>query len=498
MAHLIGFFFLLVPFIGYSDMSLTPKWVLAGVAAAAGLCWCTYKGPRFTLPDYRQVVLLIGGAIAFLITLLSSNTTHYEAELFKVMVILGFVFIGSNTAENLGKNLRTIGMYNGASLVLCAGMFFVGLTSSTLDIALRGGFSNSNIFAEFLGFSLLLQFYNIKNFYKDDAYKLAWSLVPFFTVVIIATRCRSVMLGLAWAAILWLSHQKQLKHRIKYILGIFIVIAAAATYDTHRKLDDPKYQNANVRLIRWQNTLSMIKDHPMGVGIGQFEFAYLPYARANGVDTEVTETNVVRSPHNSYLALVAEYGIPFGVLFLLFIGITLYNLKNSNTSKRLRQFYSYFFMLTLVTAFFSFPMETPFAACIIAFMFGQTLACTTLEHTRGDEFRAHLMVAASILLIFTGIVYNYGLRMWVYNIKEAGQVAKDGNSYEAKAMLDRELRAAPNNFLAMRAMANLYFIKRDKVNGCKYVKMHNKYFIEPSAMKDIEEYFCKGVEDAIK
>lgn len=70
---------------------------------------------------------------------------------------------------------------------------------------------------------------------------------------------------------------------------------------------ESKRASAEWRLAVWSDTLDLIRDHPLGVGAGNFEHAFIPYALTDR--SRPGEVTVFHSPHNDYLRLVAEEGI---------------------------------------------------------------------------------------------------------------------------------------------------------------------------------------------
>lgn len=64
----------------------------------------------------------------------------------------------------------------------------------------------------------------------------------------------------------------------------------------------------NLTRVGWR----MLRDHPLrGVGLGQFETRYPPFARAAGIDVDAKP----KAAHNLYLEVAAETGVPGLALF---------------------------------------------------------------------------------------------------------------------------------------------------------------------------------------
>ena len=63
-----------------------------------------------------------------------------------------------------------------------------------------------------------------------------------------------------------------------------------------------------LRLALWSDSLRLVRDHPLGVGAGDFEHAFVPYQARGRLEPQ--ETVVFRSPHNEYLRFLAEDGAP--------------------------------------------------------------------------------------------------------------------------------------------------------------------------------------------
>ncbi len=81
------------------------------------------------------------------------------------------------------------------------------------------------------------------------------------------------------------------------------------------------------RLIYWENTLKMIKDHPLtGIGAQNFRAQYPYYHEAQRKDNELNLFKSPRYAHNDFIQLAAELGIP-GFLVLLWFIFLLFKLS---------------------------------------------------------------------------------------------------------------------------------------------------------------------------
>jgi O-antigen ligase len=82
---------------------------------------------------------------------------------------------------------------------------------------------------------------------------------------------------------------------------------------------------SNSRLDIWRDSLVILKDHPLGIGLGNFKHVYPVYNISNISDIRFLYA------HNDYLQLLVEAGIP-GFLalvsgFFIFIGKSFYKVK---------------------------------------------------------------------------------------------------------------------------------------------------------------------------
>jgi O-antigen ligase len=108
------------------------------------------------------------------------------------------------------------------------------------------------------------------------------------------------------------------------IIGLVVIyglkIGFAPIIERFLELSD-----GNSRLDFWQDSLTIIKDHPLGIGLGNFKRVFAAYNVSVVSDLTVTYT------HNDYLQLLVEAGWP-GFLalvsgFFIFLGKSFFKVK---------------------------------------------------------------------------------------------------------------------------------------------------------------------------
>lgn len=115
------------------------------------------------------------------------------------------------------------------------------------------------------------------------------------------------------------------------------------------------------RRYHWGNSLKMIKDHPLlGVGLGNWQFAYPLYMKSYHKDTCFNFNVQVTRAHDDYLQLAAECGIGALVIFLLLWGRQFFRVwKNGRHNDAGYLNYPLFCSLIAfsIIMLFSFPLQ---------------------------------------------------------------------------------------------------------------------------------------------
>ena len=176
-----------------------------------------------------------------------------------------------------------------------------------------------------------------------------------------------------------------------FIVSVVILFIVAGGYSAYQLKKD----SADGRTFIWKNTIELIKQNPLGVGLGNFSGSYghiqAAYFEAGNYTED--EERVAGNPEyafNEYLQICAEQGV---VGFLLFIGIAGYSLYIGIKRKKIAATAS--FVALLLAASASYPFSVlPF---LIAFVF-------LLALINRDEKGIAIPKAVSMALVFCSLI----------------------------------------------------------------------------------------------
>jgi hypothetical protein len=306
-----------------------PEWrysLIVSVVLAA-----SYFMRRDALPDLRPSKnpalkwLLAFGSIMLLVTPMAVNVAESwdAAEMFwKFIILYGFIvaIVRTEWAFNLFVAMHVAGAgwwgweayldpKRDASRLLNVG------SSDTLNDNQAAGH-----LLTVLPFALLL----IANVKDKRLRLLALVALPFIINVFILCNSRGATVGLvvALASTLLLARSG---HRFKMALaGVGVVAAFLVLADPEfiarqqTTLDYQEQTTAQGRLSNWHAAMGLIADYPFGAGgYGYNELSpiYAPSIIAGRTTGKI-------SPHNTWVLITAEWGIPGIIVFLCFIGTT--------------------------------------------------------------------------------------------------------------------------------------------------------------------------------
>src|SRR5271165_4945447 len=164
-------------------------------------------------------------------------------------------------------------------------------------------------------------------------------LAVFCATAVVGTFSRSGFLGLAIALLLLVWHSKW---RVLSLTVLALTVVLLVPFIPEKALERYKSiptaaeqdPSAISRIQTWETGLQMVKAHPLvGVGPYNFQAQYSHYFLAKYLGAANYRP---RAPHNAYVALAAESGLPSLFLFLTFIGSAIWQM--SRLRKQLLEF----------------------------------------------------------------------------------------------------------------------------------------------------------------
>jgi len=358
-----------------------------------------FRGKLVLAPMHRTFLLILG--IYTLLTGISAlyavNNAEAIFDLSKV-VLMGALWVAMHAflkdRYRFAKGVLVAGI-----IVQLAGWFQNGLGLQELAMD-AGGLINSggalmankNLFASFVLLTLpfgLLVAITFRGWWQ----KLAIGYLPFSLVTCGLLQTRAVWMAIVLAGsvtvLLYLLSFKRSEAKSFFVkskvvryalpLGLAAVTVIAALFISNQKLASMAFgktsyliqnpgsyeaRNGSVgnRIDLWQHTLSMIKEDPfLGKGLGSWKFKLPEYGQI-GHKTEQGRVHFQR-PHNDFLWVAAESGIPAMLAYLALFAILLLGLvklifRTTSPEKRKEALCIVLGLLSYTTvALFSFPHE---------------------------------------------------------------------------------------------------------------------------------------------
>ncbi|RZL40564.1 MAG: O-antigen ligase domain-containing protein, partial [Pedobacter sp.] len=187
-------------------------------------------------------------------------------------------------------------------------------------------------------------------------------------------------------------------------------------------ITDQTSTKSNIRLAYWKGSYELIKKRPlMGVGFGNWK-VYAPLY----TNTLLNDNTFSKHPHNDFIEIAGETGIPNALLFLAIFAVALFLTfkvikTDANVNTKIIAIVA-FASLTgyFVDAFFNFPGERPNVQLLFALALSLLLASwMSLKPKQQEEnVKYNLAKSVSLVLIFICGVSIYANAM-VYKSSKA-------------------------------------------------------------------------------
>ncbi len=394
---------------------------------------------NFQIPKNKNIAF--SACALFLFTAIATLFSHTGEQVTGVSLIVLWVLIATSVsafarAEGASVFLRNFISIQ-APLIALSYLYFliIGITSDR-GFTLNPFFGNPNISANYVAVSLvsLLFFSKFTKHQKFRSSAYLFILIGF--ALLICLKARGALIGVLFAFLyfFWIFYREQLKRlsnrqRTLGGAGLVLILLAFATFFSQKGLDSLKH-----RFAYWVNTACMMKDYPLGVGAGSFEYVFQRYNGRCYPAEDLGEGLHVRNPHNMILEFSAEIGI-LGVLALLLFFFFIYQELRKKPFRQFPVESTWVICSALVIlgiGLLEFPQDTPYTFYFMAIPMGLSLALIDGTQNKQSSYLRIGNLAASLLVFIIFSMKSYSDHLTFKPGPEAAE------SYKAACAFDSE------------------------------------------------------------
>ena len=388
---------------------------------------------------YVAVALSVVGAISLLF---ATNVSAGFFDVFKTLAILIFTAYLAMVLVNTEGWMVRLAKFNtlGLFLSLLIGYYEylqigVGFHSRHMLVNLTGLMSNVNLYANYLMLLIPLVVFSIIT-HRGKWRLFSIILLCFALLMLFLLQTRAVylglMIGIPASTLLLLKYHDRFDLPVVWRNRLVVFISAGALAlialivvipEDHPYLSRARsifFDAENPRIKTWQVSTHMIADHPFG-GIGAGNFPILLQSYYSRVEVENWSTTWMR-PHNDYLWVGAEKGLPGLLLYLLYFALAfrlsiqmIKTPKTNDSAGKLRRWLSLLLFFGLVSysvnAFFDFPLERINHQVMFSLYVAVLLALSYQENPKQDGNsltpRRGLLMIPLLMLLLVGAYYSF-------------------------------------------------------------------------------------------
>ncbi|HXY39941.1 MAG TPA: O-antigen ligase family protein, partial [Vicinamibacteria bacterium] len=260
------------------------------------------------------------------------------------------------------------------------------------------------------------------------------------------------------------------------------------------ELSAAKALSVEMRLALWRGTLTMIGDHPLGVGSGNFADAFIPYQLS--LEPIATPKLIFRTPHDELLRLLAEEGLVFAALAAVLAVLVLRWACRLHPAPGLKSRLAHPLLIAegaflAVQACVQFPFATAYGCLMAAVLLGLVLARLEPGDVGSDEpargWRWSGLTAGLLLVAASG---------WILG-REVGSEMLFVNSRLDVTAEETACRLNPRNLPACTMAAWLHARAGDHARARILLRevLERSPYYHPAIRLSIEEAAARGEGD---
>ena len=506
------------------DPSHLSRYLVLGFLGAllVGVSFKFRKQQKFPLP--MGIAFLVFAVFQIISITVAQNQGEAYGAVARYLSFIPFFFLLLNELK-FGRITR--------SQLLSGGLLFATLSAIPAFFQILSAFASGAFFEDvytitglyghknLLASALMLAFpFSIAAWASLSSWQKSVAAIVSIIIIfeIFVLRTRGVWLSFSMAAILTLLmmnfySQGKIKIARKWLYinaSLVIVILAALFFNPVVKDSFLNSSNLQKRLSFWENSISMIAEHPVsGVGAGNWRLIFPKYGLAGVDDSVMQGVTHIQRPHNDYLWIWSEAGpvalLAFLALYFFAFRQIIKNIKSSQEESDLKlQYLSFFGLLSF--AFFSFsdfPIERASHSFLLMLFMAIPFAYGDIKQLKSLKFLPYLL-GLGLLGSFYINTQRFASEKATVAVLEANSdrnaqaiipaaeeaisdwytvdaFANPLNYYSAKgyaltkrpqlalAELERAAEAAPNNILVFEFYGQVYFQLGQRGKALSYV-----------------------------
>lgn len=347
---------------------LSPKFYAASLCTLfLAAFWIYEQGKGVRIKSKLVSYLVLTVAVSFFVSILNHESGELWVGIFRMLnwVALCYFLLVRALSVGVEKFIKNFtSCFFPISIFLVFSLVYFLFTGQKAEKAFMG---NPSIISEILMISAiqaLLFWGDIKN----KALKIFTALIFFAHIALILDfKARAPLLGCLLALMVF-SYKKYLidfkmSAPVKKILGAAFVVGAMFFIFGLKNSDSIRN-----RWGHWVNTLYLIKDKPLGVGPGAYEYVFEQYNGKFFPSTEVSELVRVANPHNMFLEFFAELGIIGALAFVVLLLVLFKDILLKETKLgQVKMWIVCHLAGILPLALFIYPQDNPFPYVFLAF-----------------------------------------------------------------------------------------------------------------------------------
>ncbi|MDZ4323365.1 MAG: O-antigen ligase family protein, partial [Alphaproteobacteria bacterium] len=377
-------------------------------------------------------------------------------------------------------------------------------------------FGNINLASEYVAFSIAFLWGRLTRIWQKLQTSFSLNLVSALSIAYVyLTSSRSAYISIILMSIFFTSFNvRNIKEVVKIIIMALVVIGLIIFIKYLYPSLPPDLallKNSSTRWALYVNTLKMVVETPLGVGVGQYEFASLPYL--GEMFPGFNERTIFQSPHNEFLRYLSEDGVIVSLLFFFLGSSIIYTFwKKIKNAFQEHTIFLYFSIVLFVQSLFQFPLLEPYpyylTSLLIGYFFSVAKVDVKIYVLSGFSKTIFFILNLTALTVF--VVYFssqyvslhlsrnemlnkfacHGGRNWFACLNVSSYYLHQGDLDKAEMYTRKTLEWQPLNFQGMKSLGFILLCQGERRKACNIFKEFNSFFQDQSSLKKVISYEC--------